>query len=561
MKKVYIMLFALVLFAGVLQAAGFSPELQAILERASPTEKIRVTVYMAGEADLSTFNLEAKAEMVQYLKDFASSRQRDLLSTLPRYGDRVSDIQPFWIANLITMAATKDVILEIAKRHDVSYIEHEVIIQLDDLKVAPEPDAYTVEWGIRRVRADSVWRMLSITGQGVTVGNIDTGVRTTHVTFGGRWRGGTDSWIDCVNNQTTPYDDHNHGTHTMGTICGGSTVDTIGVARGAIFVAAKAFNSSGSGSTADILEAFQWLATLAGNNRAPKVVGNSWGSSRTSTSFWQAIRNNQALGIIHVFSIGNSGSGGSTANAPGNYPNLLGVGATDNSAIDSLASFSSRGPAPTGMPWDSAAVWLDTLWGIRTPTNHVKPDLSAPGVNVRSSLGNGNTNYGNMSGTSMASPHVTGCLALMLQKNRYLTYRQIWYIITANCDRRSGVTYPNQLYGWGRLNCYKAVQATPAVGMEEEINAKIESPVTKMVVTPNPVSHSARIQFSLVRKSRVSLKVYNYAGQHLATLVDARLSAGTHNTCWDTKSLPSGVYFYRMDANAFMTTQKIVIVR
>ena len=431
--------------------AGYlTPGLQAKVEKAAPGEMLKVIVYMNGETDISVLPPEQKDAMVKQLQDFAANKQRDLLATLPKYGDKVAKVTPLWITNVIGMEATPDVIRELAMRLDVARIDEDRIIKLEDTHPRDVPRINTTEWGIIKIKADSVWRMLGYNGTGIVVGNMDTGVLTTHVTFGGRYRGGNNSWFDAVNNQANPYDDHGHGTHTMGTICGGSTADTIGVARAATFVAAKAFNSGGSGTTVDILECYQWFA---GTSR-PHVFGNSWGGGGSDTSFWRASRNIQVLGIHQAYSNGNNGTGG--PGAPGSYPHHIGVGATDNA--DVIAGFSSRGPSPA-FPGslESTAYYLDPNWAA----SRRKPDLSAPGVAVRSSYNNGG--YTSMDGTSMASPHVTGVIALMLQKNDLIRDTTIWRILIASVDTPPpGRPYPNQNYGWGRLNAYRAVQLTPA---------------------------------------------------------------------------------------------------
>jgi subtilisin family serine protease len=440
----------------LVRAGYLAPDLQATLAQAFPDEKLKVIVRMVEETDISVFPPGQREAMVQHLKDFASRSQRDILASLPAYGDKVAKVKPFWIYNGIFLEATKEVILALAKRPDVGYIEEDKVIQVEPLQEGKsEPKPSGIEWNIDRIQAPQVWA-LGYTGQGIVVGNIDTGVMVSHETFGSRWRGGTNSWFDAVNDSSIPYDDHFHGTWTMGIICGGSTADSIGVAPGATFVAAKAFTGTTRGQISWVDACYQWFAGLG--SAAPSVVSNSWGYNPDSagTHFWQESRNLQVMGIHQVYGNGNYGPLPGTTIVPAAYPHQIGVGAT-SPYQDTLAVFSSRGPSPPFGAIESSANYLDPNWA----SSRRKPDLSAPGVNVRSSYIDGG--YRAFNGTSGSCPHVAGAIALMLQKNPNLTDQQIWEILTSTCDTPSaGNPYPNQNYGWGRLNAYRAVMATPA---------------------------------------------------------------------------------------------------
>ncbi len=460
MRHILLSLLLLAFLSGLAHAGFLAPDLQAKLNQASPDEKLKVIVRMAEEADISIFPPGQREAMVQYLKDFASRSQKDLLASLPTYGDKVSKVKPFWIYNGIALEATKEVVLDLAKRSDVGYIEEKGIIKIEPLPGKEEPRVNGLEWNIARIEADRVWRELGYTGRGIVIGNIDTGVNVNHPTFGGRWRGGYNSWFDPVNGRRTPYDDNGHGTSTMAIACGGSTADSIGVAPGATFVATKAFDAGG---TVEVDACMQWYASLG--SAAPHIINNSWGSSVGSdTHYWQMTRNLQILGIHQVFSNGNSGPGSGTVGSPASYPHHIGVGGTAIS--DTLANWSSRGPSPSFGAMESSANYLDPNWA----SSRRKPDLSAPGLNVRSAWYD--TTYRVMSGTSMSAPHVAGTMALMLEKNPLLTDKEIWQILTSTCDTFSfGGPYPNQNYGWGRLNAYRAVMATPLPDPQFRLNA------------------------------------------------------------------------------------------
>ncbi len=393
--------------------------------------------------------------MMQYLRDFASKHQQGILEQLKSYGNEVVDLTPFWIANELSFKAPARIIRAIASRADVDIVEEERIFTIPPYEVSPAPsEVKGIEWHVTIVQADKCWNA-GYAGQGIVVGNIDTGVYKDHPCFGGRWRQ-TNGWYDAVGGQPNPYDDNGHGTHTMGIICGGDGfgpfVDDIGVAPGANFIMAKGLDVNGSGSQTQLTNCLTWMA----NTGRPHVLSNSWGStSTTSTAFWAACATCRSAGIRILFSIGNSGPNPNTAGTPGNYPIVMGVGSTDQA--DGISSFSSRGPAPNQSPWNVTSNWDRPDW------NRTKPDISAPGAGIRSASNTG-SGYVFMSGTSMASPNAAGCMAIGRQYCDTASHRTLYRYITdfGNDRPAAGAPYPNNNYGWGRINAYKLIKALPA---------------------------------------------------------------------------------------------------
>ena len=247
------------------------------------------------------------------------------------------------------------------------------------------------QWNIIKVAAPTCWAA-GYNGQGSIIAQTDTGVDTTHPALAGRYGG---AWFDAINGRTNPYDDNGHGTHTMGTIMG---LNGYGVAPGAQFVAAKVLNSGGSGSFVQCLNGLQWVA----NEKASvniRAMSASWGvNTSVDTYFWNVCLTLKTVGILPVFANGNNGPGTGSVGTPGDFPTVLGVGATDSA--DNIASFSSRGPAPNVYPWNSSSFWYRPDWNLN------KPDLSAPGVHVLSTWPGGSYQY--LDGTSMATPHIAG---------------------------------------------------------------------------------------------------------------------------------------------------------
>jgi PKD repeat protein len=439
------------------------------LERQETTEFL---VLLTAEANLSGAALlstkEAKGEYVyRALKDVADRTQRDLRTYLDAQG---VVYRAYYIRNMIWVrSADAAVALEIARQPEVDHIEanpwfHGISEPLptfaEELPMAPE-------WNITKVRAPDVWA-LGYNGQGIVAAGNDTGIDWAHPALARHYRGCLNpptctsvdhnyNWHDAISNQQVPYDDYGHGTHTIGTVVGddgGS--NQIGMAPGARWIGCKNMDSFGTGSPATYIECFEYLlAPYPWNNpggadptKAPDVINNSWGcpasegcSASTLEPAVQALR---SAGVEVVVSAGNSGSSCSTvSDPPAIYQPSFTVGATDSS--DNIASFSSRGPVTYG------------------GSTYLKPEISAPGVSVRSCVPG--TGYGNMSGTSMAGPHVAGEVALLLSACPALIGMpdRIEQIITSTAVARLSSQCgpagpPNNVYGWGRIDALAAVQ-------------------------------------------------------------------------------------------------------
>ena len=241
-----------------------------------------------------------------------------------------------------------------------------------------------VTWGLDRI--DQRNRPLSnsytytATGSGVTAYIVDTGIRYTHVDFGGRAVAGFDAFggsgSDC----------HGHGTHVAGTVGGA----TYGVAKSVQLVAVRVLSCSGSGTTAGVIAGVDWVTAhhLPG---APAVANMSLGGG-ASTALDTAVRNSIADGVTYAVAAGNGNSGGRQQDAckysPARVSEALTIGATDSS--DRKASWSNYGPCV---------------------------DWFAPGVSITSAWHTSNTATNTISGTSMATPHTAGVAAQYLQTN------------------------------------------------------------------------------------------------------------------------------------------------
>jgi subtilisin family serine protease len=311
------------------------------------------------------------------------------------------------------------------------------------------------EWGIDQIQTEQAWAALGSQGQGAVIGVIDTGARHTHTLISANYLGGTRAWYNPYGRTQFPGDGHGHGTHVTGTTAGSGG---IGVAPGAKWISCKGLQDNGSGTNAGLIACGEFIACphdYQGNNedctQAPDVSSNSWGGSGGQTWYDGVIRAWHAAGVIPVFASGNSGPSCRTQLSPGDSADVIGVGAT--TSTDAIASFSSRGPASSGAQ---------------------KPQISAPGNQVRSAGHTSDTAFATMSGTSMATPHVAGLVALLRSGNPNLSYQQIKSNLQDNADRNlqfagqvcdgvSDSTWPNYTFGYGRINALRSVNALRAM--------------------------------------------------------------------------------------------------
>jgi subtilisin family serine protease len=438
-------------------------------------------VYLTEQADLSgAEELKTKHEKGSYvyaeLTKAAARTQKPLLSALSKMG---VEHRSYWIANMIWVRGDLMIVDTLAKRNDVAHIYANPSVHLDLPTIPPrqvgEFTQYTpsaIEWNISKVGAPQVWDA-GYTGNGVVIGGQDTGYDWDHPALKSQYRGwdGTAAdhnynWHDAIHSgggdcgpdSIEPCDDYGHGTHTMGTMVGDDGAGKqIGMAPGARWIGCRNMDQS-YGTLATYSECFQWfIAPTKLNGKkpnpdlAPDVINNSWYCPPDEGCNWDSllpvVNNTRAAGIVVVVSAGNTGAYGcgSVDHPPAIYDSSFSVGATD--ANNNIASFSSRGPADH--------------------TNLLKPDISAPGKNIRSSLRGGG--YGSMSGTSMAAPHVSGLVALLLSARLYFT-GQVEAIETQieqnahprtaleNCGGIPGNQIPNNTYGWGRIDAFETIK-------------------------------------------------------------------------------------------------------
>jgi subtilisin family serine protease len=441
--------------------AKIAPALGLQLSAAKPDEFVTAIVKMTSVAQLKPLRGDRKAVFTE-LRAVAGQTQNGLVQYLSSSAmkPKVRLIRRFWIDNIVLVQATPDVIRELASRPDVRKVFDNFTVTLPPRPDNGDRDTFQQSaplWdSLRKIGAKQVWSTYGMNGTGVVVGGLDTGVDITHPDLSGKMKtlnpadptypGG---WAEFDANGnaiagSVPHDSHQHGTHTTGTVVGGSASGyAIGVAPGAHFMHGLVI-PAGSGTFAQVAGGMEWIIDPDNNpatNDGAQVVNMSLGGTGTFSEMVAPTDNMVAANIFPSFSIGNSGPGASTTGSPGNVPSAYGVGATDS--LDVIASFSSRGPVTWNYP-PYVGTWI-------------KPDISAPGVNIFSSVPGG-TWEGDWSGTSMAAPHLTGTVALMLQANPTLTVEQTKLILAQTAIERGAAGMDND-YGWGRVNAFAAVSA------------------------------------------------------------------------------------------------------
>jgi serine protease AprX len=492
-------LAALAIACGSALGAQVNPDLAAAVRHDGRAQALIVL------ADQSTPMLAPLASTVDYkehrralvdaLRARAESQQSSIKAWLDAHGRAY---RSYWIANVVLADIDARDLKFLSSRREISRIEPNPRIDahLPHPQAAHEgPDEVeSIAWGVSKINAPQVWAA-GVKGEGVVIAGEDTGYQWDHPALRPQYRGWATSTVDhnynwhdaihdsvgnpCGNNTQAPCDDFGHGTHTAGTFAGddGAT-HQIGVAPGAKWIGCRNMDD-GNGTPARYIECMQWMLAPTdlsdqdpNPDLAPDVISNSWTciaseGCTVGNEIIGAMTNIVEGGIFFVAAAANDGPGCSTITAaPAIYDASFTIGATDST--DALASFSSRGPV-LGRPRTSPGASL------------IKPDVSAPGVNVPSSWPP-NT-YANLDGTSMATPHVAGAAALLMSANPALKGHPaavaallrgtaatagVTDPVNQSCGGTSRTTWPNYMIGYGRIDVFAAYQAAISGVVDEQ---------------------------------------------------------------------------------------------
>ena len=399
-------------------------------------------------------------EIVARLKGAHAEAFRKIAPDLHAIGLAEAEVRHLWGSNALAVTADPADLEALAAIPGVLQVEEVYTVPMATYAVEDEAAPRgTVTWSVETIKAPEVWSQLGFDGEGVVVGHIDTGADANHPDLAGKVIGFKD-FVDAGN--TAIKDGQGHGTHTLGSIMGGATSGTaIGVAPKAKAVVARVFTSQGA-TTEVLLKSMEWMLDPDGDAStadAPPICSNSWGSnSRTDKSFWNIVTAWRAAGMLPVFAAGNAGPGTKTVGIPGGYPHVFAIGATARG--DDIASFSSRGPST----WDGSDI--------------VKPDVSAPGKSVYGAKDGGG--YWSISGTSMATPHVAGACALLVQANPGMALEDMEAALS-NTALELGTPGKDNDFGWGRIDVLAAMQASSSTSIFGKVKGPDGQPLAARV--------------------------------------------------------------------------------
>ncbi len=460
------------------------------MSRRSDGEKIDVIVIMGQQYDSEMLgrraaNFATRTErrefVVNELMRFSDASQADLRHTLAVMESQgmVSNTNVLWIANALSLSATKTAILDLAQRSDVGVIGYDQMEQVVTKQphTPSDADANTpsreIGSHLTHIHANDVWDM-GFTGQDVVVAIIDSGVNYNHLDLADHlWDGGSEfphHGYDVMNHDNDPMDDFGHGTHCAGIICGDGTAgEQTGVAPDATLMCVKATDDEGASAPSYLANGMQWAL-----EHGCDLMSISMGFTGQQASSMQLIRNTCVnvlnAGVVASCAAGNEGNYQSTypipynvrfpgscpppyldpdQNAnPGGLSAVICVGCVNTNDVPS--SFTSHGPS----------CWSNTSFGdypYNPGIGLIRPDVCAPGDWVLSLDYETIDDYYSEGGTSQATPCLTGTIALMLSKNPNLMPAQICQLVEETAvplaRTKSNVT------GCGRIDALAAVNA------------------------------------------------------------------------------------------------------
>lgn len=537
-------------------------------------EQIKINILMAEQSDPVALRRtaswlptkqERRAYVVDALKRQAEASQQELMALLRELEQNglVSDIRPLWIVNSISCYATQDVILSLEARPDILALypckETPGLLE-EETTLADRGDGREIAENLLKVNADKVWE-LGYTGQGVLIAIIDTGVNLSHADLQGRfWDGGMEypnHGYDFYSHDNDPSDTNGHGTHVAGTLVGtGASGTQTGIAPEAEIMVLKVFHGEDN-----LTEPTMWVEAMQfALEHGADVFNMSLGQPLPDTGVKlmsrQACDNTLAAGVVAAVCAGNSRQIQMLTPVPHNIwspgdcppPHLhadqlvnaggtscvICVGAVDNN--DALGGFSSEGPST----WTDVSPYNDYPYVSNSTTSIglIRPDVCAPGVNIKSLDYTTTNGYCLKSGTSMATPLVAGTIALMLSKDPELTPVQIDEILERTAIPLS--EHKSNDFGSGRIDALAAVEA---VGFD----ATNETQTTQALIYPNPSTSDFIIEYNGMRQ----VEVFSMDGRLVKSIQTA-------SPVHQLNGLMNGTYLVKITTNDGVIVKKMV---
>lgn len=383
----------------------------------------------------------------------------------------------------------------------VEYIEPNFIYRAFDLPQAlPNDPDFSKLWGMKNdgqpdksgragvvgadIQAPEAWA-ISTGSKNVVVAVIDTGVDYTHPDLVGNvWSDPANPAVhgfNAITGALNPMDDHSHGTHCSGSIAasGDNGVGVAGVTWNASIMGVKFLSAQGGGTLADAIKAIDW-ATKNG----AQIMSNSWGGGGFSQALLDSIIRAKDKGILFIAAAGNDSSNNDSSKSyPASYDvdNVISVAASNN--VDALAYFSNYG------------------------ANSVH--LAAPGENIYSTiptaLASGGVAYDTFSGTSMATPHVSGAAALLLGKEPSLSYAEVKARLLSSTDKSRGLR--GKTASMGRLNIYNLLAGITGPGLVIPPESAWSAPIAAAIESPHPYLENANLSFTVEHPGAAFLRI------------------------------------------------------
>ena len=483
-----------------------------VTEHTANGQQAEFFVVLTDQADLSqAATLTTKDEKGRYVYNTLRNRSQTTQGPILQWlRERGLEHHSFYIINAILVKGSREIAEALAPRPDVARVEGNPHIQNSLPQPGPvtegpsQPGApETIEPGITYTHAPDVWAQ-GFTGQGIVIASADTGVRWTHNALKPHYRGWDGvtadhdyNWHDsihdsvgnpCGNDSPEPCDDFGHGSHTTGTAIGDDGAgNQIGMAPGAKWIGCRNMDG-GDGTPARYIECMEFFLApypIGGGQgdptKGPDITTNSWGCPPSEgcsvTSLQAAVEAQAAAGIMMIVAAGNAGSACSTVvDPPSFYAASYTVGALDT-GTDNIAFFSSRGPV--------------TIDG----SGRIKPDITAPGNPTRSSTNSSDNSYAFFSGTSMATPHIAGAMALLwsaipslqnqIDASRTALDNAAHFISSTQCGTEGP---PNNVFGWGRVDILAAVGGGTPTPTPTATPTATPTPTAAPTATPPPTA-------------------------------------------------------------------------